>query len=83
MIKHIDNYFVEVKGELVDNCHPVIIIKLNKDNTYDEKTLYFGGSLDTFKNMSELHMINLLDNLIKVNNHSKFNLELETMYAIK
>lgn len=83
MIKHIDTYFIEVKGELVDNCHPVVIIKLNKDNSYDEKHLFFSGSFDIFKNMSELQLINVLDKLIRVSNHSKFNLELETMYAIK
>ena len=83
MIRRIDSYFITVKGELIDDCHSVNIVKLNKDNTYVEKDLYYKGTMDTFNNMSEINLINLMDKLILLNNHSKFSLEREITFTIK
>lgn len=82
-IKRIRDFIVTVEGDIVDNCHPVNIIHLNKDNSYIERNIYFNGSIDTFKNMSEIQLIVLLGGLINLTENSKFGLELETMYAIK
>lgn len=82
-MKRIDNYFITVKGELIDDCHSVNIVKLNKDNSYEEKDLYYKGTMDTFNNMSEIHLVNLMDKLITLENHSKFSLKREITYAVK
>ena len=82
-MKRIDRYFIEVKGELIDDCHSVNIVKLNKDNTYVEKDLFYRGTIDTFNNMSEINLINLMDKLILLDNHSKFSLEREITFTIK
>lgn len=83
MLKRINEYIIEVKGELIDDCHEVNVIILGKDNIYKEKTLFYSGSLDTFNNMSEINLINLMDKLIKLEQHSKFSLQQEVTFAIR
>lgn len=83
MLKRINEYIIEVRGELIDDCHEVNVIVLGKDNTYTEKTLFYNGSLDTFNNMSEINLINLMDRLIKLEQHSKFSLQQEVTFSIR
>jgi hypothetical protein len=47
-----------------------------------ERHLYYDGSIDTFNNMSDIHLINLLSSLLNKNDNDKFSLKLEATYNI-
>lgn len=88
MLKMLNNFIINVHEDLtIDkennrSYHKVHIIHLINDNTYMEIHLYYDGSIDTFNNMSDIHLINLLGNLMNKNDNDKFSLRLETTYNI-
>ena len=88
MLKMINNFIINVHEDLtIDkennrSYHKVHIIHLINDNTYIEIHLYYDGSIDTFNNMSDIHLINLLGNLMNKNDNDKFSLKLEATYNI-
>lgn len=88
MLKMLNNFIINVHENLtIDkennrSYHKVHIIYLMSDNTYMERHLYYDGSIDTFNNMSDIHLINLLSSLMNKNDNDKFSLRLETTYNI-
>ena len=88
MLKMLNNFIINVHEDLtIDkennrSYHKVHIIYLMNDNTYMEIHLYYDGSIDTFNNMSDIHLINLLGNLMNKNDNDKFSLKLEATYNI-
>lgn len=88
MLKMLNNFIINVHEDLtIDkennrSYHKVHIIYLMNDNTYMERHLYYDGSIDTFNNMSDIHLINLLSSLMNKNDNDKFSLKLETTYNI-
>lgn len=88
MLKMINRYIINVHEDLTidkennKSYHKVHIIHLINDNTYIEIHLYYDGSIDTFNNMSDIHLINLLSSLMNKNDNDKFSLKLETTYNI-
>lgn len=88
MLKMLNNFIINVHEDLtIDkennrSYHKVHIIHLINDNTYMEIHLYYDGSIDTFNNMSDIHLINLLGNLMNKNDNDKFSLKLEATYNI-
>lgn len=88
MLKMLNNFIISVHEDLtIDkennrSYHKVHIIYLMSDNTYTERHLYYDGSIDTFNNMSDIHLINLLSSLMNKNDNDKFSLRLETTYNI-
>lgn len=88
MLKMLNNFIISVHEDLtIDkennrSYHKVHIIQLINDNTYIEIHLYYDGSIDTFNNMSDIHLINLLSSLMNKNDNDKFSLKLETTYNI-
>ena len=88
MLKMLNNFIINVHEDLtIDkennrSYHKVHIIHLINDNTYIEVHLYYDGSIDTFNNMSDIHLINLLGNLMNKNDNDKFSLKLEATYNI-
>ena len=88
MLKMLNNFIINVHEDLtIDkennrSYHKVHIIHLINDNTYIEIHLYYDGSIDTFNNMSDIHLINLLGNLMNKNDNDKFSLKLEATYNI-
>ena len=88
MLKMLNNFIINVHEDLtIDkennrSYHKVYIIHLRNDNTYMERHLYYDGSIDTFNNMSDIHLINLLSSLMNKNDNDKFSLKLETTYNI-
>lgn len=88
MLKMLNNFIINVHEDLtIDkennrSYHKVHIIHLINDNTYMERHLYYDGSIDTFNNMSDIHLINLLGNLMNKNDNDKFSLKLEATYNI-
>jgi hypothetical protein len=84
----LNNFIINVHEDLtIDkennrSYHKVHIIHLINDNTYIEIHLYYDGSIDTFNNMSDIHLINLLGNLMNKNDNDKFSLKLEATYNI-
>ncbi len=88
MLKMINRYIINVHEDLTidkennKSYHKVHIIHLINDNTYIEIHLYYDGSIDTFNNMSDIHLINLLSSLMNKNDNDKFSLKLEATYNI-
>jgi hypothetical protein len=88
MLKMLNGYIISVHEDLtIDkennrSYHKVHIIHLKSDNTYMERHLYYDGSIDTFNNMSDIHLINLLSSLLNKNDNNKFSLKLEATYNI-
>ena len=88
MLKMLNNFIINVHEDLtIDkensrSYHKVHIIYLMNDNTYAERYLYYDGSIDTFNNMSDIHLIVLLSSLMNKNDNDKFSLKLETTYNI-
>ena len=88
MLKMLNNFIINVHEDLIidkennRSYHKVHIIHLINDNTYIEIHLYYDGSIDTFNNMSDIHLINLLGNLMNKNDNDKFSLKLEATYNI-
>lgn len=88
MLKMLNNFIINVHEDLTidkennKSYHKVHIIHLINDNTYIEIHLYYDGSIDTFNNMSDIHLINLLSSLMNKNDNDKFSLKLEATYNI-
>lgn len=88
MLKMLNNFIINVHEDLIvdkennRSYHKVHIIYLMNDNTYMERHLYYDGSIDTFNNMSDIHLITLLGSLMNKNDNDKFSLRLETTYNI-
>lgn len=88
MLKKVNKFIIDICEDLtIDkennrSYHKVHIIYLMNDNTYVERHLYYDGSIDTFNNMSDIHLINLLGNLMNKNDNDKFSLKLEATYNI-
>ena len=88
MLKKVNKFIIDICEDLtIDkennrSYHKVHIIYLMNDNTYMERHLYYDGSIDTFNNMSDIHLINLLGNLMNKNDNDKFSLKLEATYNI-
>ena len=88
MLKMLNNFIISVHEDLtIDkennrSYHKVHIIHLRSDNTYMERHLYYDGSIDTFNNMSDIHLVVLLSSLMNKNDNDKFSLKLEATYNI-
>ena len=88
MLKMLNNFIINVHEDLtIDkensrSYHKVHIVYLMNDNTYAERHLYYDGSIDTFNNMSDIHLVVLLSSLMNKNDNDKFSLKLETTYNI-
>ena len=83
MLKRIENYMVCAYDELnIDTktgkaYHLIEVIRFNKDNTYEQKYLYYEGAISLFKNMSDLHLVRTIEKLLTKNNYDKFTLNFE------
>ena len=80
MLKKVNNFILNLSIE--DGTYLVHIIELKEDNTYKEVFLHYAGSIDTFKNMSDIHLNILLESLMNKPNNSTFRLNKEISYGI-
>lgn len=87
MIKRVEpNYIITIYEDLnIENnkaFHLVDVIKFTSDSTYSQNYLYYEGTLDTFKHMSDYHLANLIEKLLTKPKNSKFSLQKTIDYAI-